>query len=508
MNNRSNPVASQRQGPTLNSVGTENSDNEKFQYQQGSGFLSFLYGDDNETDANMTELILCALEKGKIEVVDFLLEKKFQPDLTVVTKNGDNLAHLLTKAVDKSNNIRKALFQLVTNTNFNSLLNKPNNQGDTPLHIAVKNRLHDFVNLMIANGATRTFNNENYGIVTDRDEDETNNDRHIPVTIIKTTQLQQPKRHENNTKSIFTKQHNNNNNSVSTLNNDLIAEIVRAFKTASDSDTIRDITRTEIPDFFSTKQRRSEPRGSEPVRSEPRMSEPRRSEPKRSEPVRSEQKNPEPMNPIENLDSAMDSDMFVQHIAKKIMGDRMQMGGVKKKSKSKKVTGKRKMITFSELSDQNELFGGMSDDDVLKKISRAQTNQKDKLHELAEEKILNLLPKKDSILAKAVKSIIYNEIKTNKPQLNGLDRADELNKVITQKRVDEVLSQKDKIKERVEQIEKNTKERNAKINANTKETKEKGIKFESSASDSDDSDSDSDSDDINTSDEPYRKQKK
>ena len=136
-----NPSNSSGQRPILNSVGTENSENETLQnqHQQGGGFLSFLYGSDNETNANVTELILCALKKGKIEVADFLLETKFTPDLSVVTENGDNLMHLLTKAANKSNNIRKALYQLITNSNFNELLNKPNKQGDTPLHVAVKN---------------------------------------------------------------------------------------------------------------------------------------------------------------------------------------------------------------------------------------------------------------------------------------------------------------------------------------------------------------------------------
>jgi hypothetical protein len=490
MNSPSNSFG---QKQILNSIGTETSENDNHQrqqQQQDGGFLSFLFGSDTETDANMTELIMCALEKGRVDVADFLLEKRFTPDLTKVSKHGDNLMHLLVKYADRSKNISKALYQLITNTNFKELLNKPNKYGDTPLHIAVKNKIFDVANLMIDNGAVRTLNNEKFEIVTDyEDKDEEEIVRNIPII---TTRLSEDDNTRNPRDSIFAKQQSqslNQNmdlNSVPTVNNELIAEIVKAFKTASDTDTTREITRTDIP---------SERYGRKIISERRKVSEPMISERRRVS---------EPMNPIENLDSAMDSDMFVQHIAKKIMGEQEQMdsnnivGGARTREKvqgdkkNKKVTGKRVMKTFSELSDQMELFGG-SDEDVLKNISRAQVNQKDKLHELAEEKILNLLPKKDKILAKAVKSIIYNEIKEKKPQLNGLDRADELNKMITQKKVDEVLAQKDLIKERVDQIEKRAKERDEKFN----NKKEKGIKFESSVSDS----SDSDSDDINTSDD-------
>jgi len=147
---------------------------------------------------------------------------------------------------------------------------------------------------------------------------------------------------------------------------------------------------------------------------------------------------------------------------------------VPKKAKNNRIVGKRNIIGFSELSDTfidqdnlthratslSEMSGGMSDDE-MHKISRATINQKNKFHEEAVEKIQALLPTKDVPTAKAVKAIIYDEIKQTKQNLSGLDRAAELLKAVTKKKVEEVLKQKELIKKIIEHIENRNKERDA-----------------------------------------------
>jgi len=105
----------------------------------------------------------------------------------------------------------------------------------------------------------------------------------------------------------------------------------------------------------------------------------------------------------------------------------------------------------------SEMSGGLSDDE-LRKISRATMNQKNKFHEEAVEKINALLPTKDLLTARAVKAIIYDEIKQSNQNLSGLDRAAELIKAVTKKKVDEVLKQKDLIKKITEYLETRRKE--------------------------------------------------
>jgi oligoribonuclease NrnB/cAMP/cGMP phosphodiesterase (DHH superfamily) len=110
-------------------------------------------------------------------------------------------------------------------------------------------------------------------------------------------------------------------------------------------------------------------------------------------------------------------------------------------NKTTKVTGTRKMIGFSEVANDYDLFGGMSENE-MKNISRAATNQKNQFHEETIEKILSHLSNKDKMTAKAIKAIIYDEIKHSKTELSGLDKASEMLKMITKKKVDEILTQK------------------------------------------------------------------
>jgi len=123
----------------------------------------------------------------------------------------------------------------------------------------------------------------------------------------------------------------------------------------------------------------------------------------------------------------------------------------------------------------SDMSGGMSEDD-LHKISRVTINQKNKFHEEAIEKILELLPTKDQMTARAVKAIIYDEIKQTKQNLSGLDRAAELLKAVTKKKVEEVLKQKDQIKKIIEHIEAKNKERDSNPKGKDNTSKEKGRK--------------------------------
>jgi hypothetical protein len=223
-----------------------------------------------------------------------------------------------------------------------------------------------------------------------------------------------------------------------------------------------------------------------------------------------------------------DSDMFVQDLAEKLAGrqtkvspskdnslhpndhdilmrgdedeDGIMAGGARKKKSSanhkaittktsvkpknnpKKVVGTRKMMGFSEFDGESDMFGGMSENE-MRNISRAATNQKNQFHEETVEKILSHLSDKDRMIAKAVKAIIYDEIKQSKKELSGLDKAAEMLKMVTKKKVDEVLKQKDLINKIVSYL----KDKSASTSSNDSEPKktnlkrnQKNIDFESS----------------------------
>jgi hypothetical protein len=161
-----------------------------------------------------------------------------------------------------------------------------------------------------------------------------------------------------------------------------------------------------------------------------------------------------PYNPLQTQSNTnVDDTALVNAMVTKIIGEQQSniKGGKGKKKKATKNKGVRKMITFSDVlrDDGNSMFGGDSDenriDDTMKNISRAAANQKDKLHTEAVEKILAHLPKKDELLAKTVKALIYDEIKQAKPELSGLDKAAEMMKAISKKKVDDMLKKTDLI---------------------------------------------------------------
>jgi len=69
------------------------------------------------------------------------------------------------------------------------------------------------------------------------------------------------------------------------------------------------------------------------------------------------------------------------------------------------------------------------------------------------KKVLAHLPNKDKMLAKAVKAIIYKEVKEKHKEMSGLDRAAEMMRVITKAKVDEVLKQKAEIQKVIDYLE-------------------------------------------------------
>jgi hypothetical protein len=136
------------------------------------------------------------------------------------------------------------------------------------------------------------------------------------------------------------------------------------------------------------------------------------------------------------------------------------------------VSGTRKVLRFSELSDyddnsigseQNSIFnmsGGTSDDE-MNRISQAIKAQTRKLHSQAVDKIMTLMHPKsknesmslmrtksknnnESMTASAVKAVMYNEIKNGHPEMQTLDRVGELLKRINKKSIESTLAKNKK----------------------------------------------------------------
>jgi hypothetical protein len=193
---------------------------------------------------------------------------------------------------------------------------------------------------------------------------------------------------------------------------------------------------------------------------------------------------------VSNPTGEVDEELFAQLVDKmneRTKGQTNMMGGATKKNKNNKmktsanshrVVGTRNMLSFSELSDSNMMFGGLSDHDKIsdhdemRKISRAVKSKTDQFHEEAVEKIRKHLKDNDLMTAKAIKAIIYKEIKEKKPQLSGLDRAAELLKAIDDNKIKEVLQQTDLINSIISHLLEKKKEHEGKSKTNKSENGE------------------------------------
>lgn len=149
-----------------------------------------------------------------------------------------------------------------------------------------------------------------------------------------------------------------------------------------------------------------------------------------------------------------------------------QTGGKSKKQSSKtsktsktsnSTKGVRRMFVFSEMT------GGVSDTDSdnAKKYSRdikkKQNKESSDIHKRSIEKIQKIM-NVDLLVARAYKSIIYDKIKQEMPELNNLDRSNELEKRSSDESYLKSINKND-IKKRVEIIKQKDLDRELKMSS-------------------------------------------
>ncbi|VBB18344.1 GATA zinc finger domain-containing protein 4-like [Yasminevirus sp. GU-2018] len=585
---------------SFSSSGARQNQNITIQSQNGGKFLNFLFGGETSseksqtlTSTEMTELVMRAIESGRYQAADFLLEQRFIPDMEYVNAKKENLINALVKARTNMQNADKALAQLIPKAK--DALNVPDANGMTAFFNAVSRGFGDVAQFMEKYGAKRIAPSSDQRIVSeydvsDKDTEsaiyESQNGRPVAIEVVKAPAgSQKPSifaKPEGSPASRMTQQV-----SIPDLSgDDTIAGIVKAFKTrstASESDGSQIVrTDAEVEPRPARTPHAQQVNLNEQIRimkelmakTGQKADESIRKITTRSQPPVGFVSQPQgdtigesivqqPIavkNPTADIDSNADSEVFVEALAEKLVGrsptssfpqnaqmqqvapinpvnpvsfdqqmpvsnlapinadmlaQQMQsanyasgqlVGGARGKATktgsktgsttkktTSKVVGKRQMVGFSELSDNYDMFGGMSDNE-MRRISRASTNQKNKFHEEAVEKILAHLSKKDPMTAKAVKAIIYDEVKQANKEASGLDRAALLLKAITKEKVDKVLQQKDMIKKIVDYLEQKNAEKESSKDSDKKPASKKVMKraepdFESSIEETSDYDS-------------------
>jgi hypothetical protein len=380
----------------------------------GCNFITSLFGNDNKY-INITQLIIEMIEQGDLEVANKLLIRgNFVPDMEYKDGDGNNLLHSLAKASCKSEYAKKGLYLLTQSGKNKKALNCRNKYGKQPLQYLTNDNDTDIMNYLINNGAD---------VVSDIERDDYEDTYSIPMTIFSNLSAHdEPLKKPQKITNIFSKHTDSNKN-------DILKNIIREFNNNDTQQTELQQTDNRTIEHLSNLLNQQ-----------------------------SEEKRSIQMN---------DTDKFVDLMRTMMEGNNNMIGGNKKittkKTNANTITGTRRMRTYSELTEAYNIFGGSENDDTDDAddadgadgnassllLERATMSKASKYHKQALEKIQSLLEDKtDIILAKAIKAIIYGEIKQSKPELSNLDKSMETNKMITQEKVNEILKKnKDRLNE-------------------------------------------------------------
>lgn len=631
-NSKSKSKSKPKSGPIYGGGSTRGKKNITVKSQNGGKNLQLIIGGadpDADTDATtntekhvlssteITELLMKAIDSGKNEAADFILEQKFIPDMTYVNEKKENLIHALVDARDRLKNADKALYQLIKDGQNAIALNMPDingvtpfvdaikkgviNEDDTPAVKAIKKGYMKLAEFMEKVGAQRIAPDD-LEIMTDRSEQPAEdwidkakewankegiyntNPSSTPLIFTKPTnirkQLQDITAQDfsqndafNDIKKIVEDFGSTTESAISDMSTILpTEEDIKQFGRDSmenlrdKMDRLRDVlpidkdiesihknisaeidskinqlrdmipTENDIRKFHQTTTQElndkidqlhniipnkedienfrrkisSELNAKIKTLHDAMMPYEKSIEDFRENTTHELDKKMETLrkflenkvqieNPIEGVNPDQSSAAFVEDLVDKLKNKTASTltGGTKvtkntKNTKNTKTTkprkhkdvlnkmvGKRSMVGFD---DNLDMFGGVSDNE-MRDIARATSNQKDKLHEQAVEKILANLSKKDMLTARAIKAVIYEEVKNKHEDFTALDKAAELLSLITKSKIDEILT---KQKETVDKIIDYLKQKDKDREANSKTDKPRVMKRPTADSDDDD----------------------
>lgn len=427
------------------SVGTESQYSVLSHEQQGGNFLSFLFGDDGKY---ATKLALAAFKDKQQNVGGYIvknaLENSYTLDFSKIDSSSRNLLHYLVElgCVD-------TLSKVLEKTNAKKYINKKDSAGNTPAHCALYNDLDSIVKLLETNGADLTIkNNEGYRIVSQNVP--TLGNSHFVKQDIKSSPS-----------DIFIKITSLPSEDKSDLGEieSRLNKIVQQFVTKTETDPADTLNFDKLD--------------LETIASQKRSSLPSRV----------------PVVTISETSSQVNDTEVLNNIMNQLNNPmRSQYGGAKKK----KTSGSRKMVTYSEVS-----IGGSSEDDSensdesdddefsddsefsgLRRLGRAiEKNASSDLHEASLKRIAEITGldmKEDIIKIKAIKAIIYDAIKKEKPELSNSDKATELqSRASDEDIVKKILKNKDELEKMIKIIEER---QSMKQSSNSNSSSEGGIR--------------------------------
>jgi hypothetical protein len=415
----------------------------KTKNNQNGGFLDF---------TDYSKLLFEASEQKNWSALNFLIKSSEIKKIKYVDNNGQTILHHLVKHYKEDPQVASVINTILTRSDAKELINIQDNNGNTPLHLAVIAGLDSLCDDFIKVGANKSIKNK-AGLYI---ESETETESRVPQTVnspqsdnsgspsvfISKKDLDKSARKED---SVFV------SNILNSLNND---------KKSTDTSEAKGFTEFNISgpiikNDLSVKK-----------------------------------------NTYSEFSNLINTSEFIDDLVSKY--NSKQIGGKKTRklntnSHLKSETGMTMNVTStvdipssntSELEQSSE-SSEMSGRSEMSELSRMINNQATEIHERTIKKIMEI-NKINEQEARTMKAYIYNEVKTQHPELNNFDRAVEMEKRITKeylqkldtsklKELSEVISSKQKEKEEMQKNRDNLgiKEEKPKEPKKVKETKTK-----------------------------------
>ena len=419
------------------------------QSQPNNTTTSLIYKLLAQNDSTTLNKVISNLEPQDLNEIDFNMVNK--------NGNGMNILHLLSISKDYKNSLKKILENTVVDNknNLKNALNEVDNDGKKPTFYMLNNGYNDLIDLSRNKGADTSQVAPNVGIHTDYDTEQ-----HVTTPV--------------NNKNVTTPVNNKN---VTQKATDFVNSVIG--KTKDYVKTINNAQPLKSDDSIFNKASNKEPTADNDSMSGGYMSESLKNILKQ-------------FNSVKNTaDTANDDgdEYNSQQILDMLTNATHQQGG-KKQLKKSEASGRRHVNTNSEVI----YYGGKKDHMDSDRLSRSVDNKSTQLHEASLEKINKLVAELEPKLSKeqrdlrsrAYKGILYAQVKAANPNMSNLEKAQELEKQVTEDNIKKIKKNNIAKVEEIEQHISNKPQRsesdNTPKNSETDKKKEKKTKPEKKTS--------------------------
>jgi len=427
---------------------------------QSGGFTIF------KTDYLDMKPIFEYIRSGNFSVpFDIIANKKV--NFSAKNESGDTILHLLLKQYNNFKNDERffRLLNIVISKVDSNSVNIQNNDGDTPLHIAVKNNLHDIASILIAkkNANPSIRNNEDLYIKTATPQEMERHLETISLSIPASEML-------TSAKPIIRKIEEKINTLDPNLSISALAKNVGSYVESAKGYVSNLLKPSELQSISLSMDKMPETT-EEPIKNTANIpiastgfEEPVELSATSPEGVKQGDINaskPAELKGGQNVD-LMDTDQFVstllsQYSKKKVGGgSRKSIIGQRKLNKtpvSSEFSGGKSSVSYSEIKKHKK--DKTSSDKSISEIGRLIKSQSDLIHERVVKSIMEIM-NVDEQTAKYYKAGLWNKVKEEFPTGSKLDKALEMEKMARKEILDTIpiAELSEKIQEHYKQKEK------------------------------------------------------